>query len=179
MKLRIRSTTVLGVVRDGKIAIAADGQVTIGQTIAKHGAQKVRLAGKGKAIVGFAGGAADGMALLERLEAKLEAHTGNVRRAAVELARDWRTDRALRRLEAMLLVGDPGALLMVSGNGDVLEPDDGIAAIGSGGPFALAAARALLRNTTLSAEEIAREALAIAAEVCIYTNDQIQVVQLP
>jgi ATP-dependent HslUV protease subunit HslV len=166
-------------VRDGKIAIAADGQVTIGQTIAKHGAQKVRLAGKGKAIVGFAGGAADGMALLERLEAKLEAHTGNVRRAAVELARDWRTDRALRRLEAMLLVGDPGALLMVSGNGDVLEPDDGIAAIGSGGPFALAAARALLRNTTLSAEEIAREALAIAAEVCIYTNDQIQVVQLP
>lgn len=179
MKLRIRSTTVLGVLRDGKIAIAADGQVTIGQTIAKHGAQKVRLAGKGKAIVGFAGGAADGMALLERLEAKLEAHSGNVRRAAVELARDWRTDRALRRLEAMLLVGDPGALLMVSGNGDVLEPDDGIASIGSGGPFALAAARALLRNTTLSAEEIARAALGIAAEVCIYTNDQIQVVQLP
>ena len=179
MKPRIRSTTVLGVLRDGKIAIAADGQVTIGQTIAKHGAQKVRLAGKGKAIVGFAGGAADGMALLERLEAKLEAHTGNVRRAAVELARDWRTDRALRRLEAMLLVGDPGALLMVSGNGDVLEPDDGIASIGSGGPFALAAARALLRNTALSAEEIAREALGIAAEVCIYTNDQIQVVQLP
>jgi ATP-dependent HslUV protease subunit HslV len=176
---RIRATTVLGVLRDGKIAIAADGQVTIGQTIAKHGAQKVRLAGKGRAIVGFAGGAADGMALLERLEAKLEAHTGNVRRAAVELARDWRTDRALRRLEAMLLVGDPGALLMVSGNGDVLEPDDGIAAIGSGGAFALAAARALLRNTALSAEEIAREALAIAAEVCIYTNDQIQVVTLP
>jgi len=176
---RIRATTVLGVLRDGKIAIAADGQVTIGQTIAKHGAQKVRLAGKGRAIVGFAGGAADGMALLERLEAKLEAHTGNVRRAAVELAREWRTDRALRRLEAMLLVGDPGALLMVSGNGDVLEPDDGIAAIGSGGPFALAAARALLRKTALSAEEIAREALGIAAEVCIYTNDQIQVVTLP
>jgi ATP-dependent HslUV protease subunit HslV len=176
---RIRATTVLGVLRDGKIAIAADGQVTIGQTIAKHGAQKVRLAGKGRAIVGFAGGAADGMALLERLEAKLEAHTGNVRRAAVELARDWRTDRALRRLEAMLLVGDADALLMVSGNGDVLEPDDGIAAIGSGGAFALAAARALLRNTTLSAEEIARKALAIAAEVCIYTNDQIQVVTLP
>lgn len=179
MRQKVRSTTVLGVLRDGRIAIAADGQVTIGQTIAKHGAQKVRLAGKGKAIVGFAGGAADGMALLERLEAKLEAHTGNVRRAAVELARDWRTDRALRRLEAMLLVGDPGALLMVSGNGDVLEPDDGIAAIGSGGPFALAAARALLRNTALSAEEIARAALGIAAEVCIYTNDQIQVVQLP
>ncbi len=176
---RVRSTTVLGVLRDGKIAIAADGQVTIGQTIAKHRAQKVRLVGKGKAIVGFAGGAADGMALLERLEVKLEAHTGNVRRAAVELARDWRTDRALRRLEAMLLVGDAGALLMVSGNGDVLEPDDGIAAIGSGGSFALSAARALLRHTTFSAEEIAREALGIAAEVCIYTNDQIQVVQLP
>lgn len=179
MTPRIRATTVLGVLRDGKIAIAADGQVTIGQTIAKHGAQKVRLAGKGRAIVGFAGGAADGMALLERLEAKLEAHSGNVRRAAVELAREWRTDRALRRLEAMLLVGDPGALLMVSGNGDVLEPDDGIAAIGSGGAFALAAARALLRKTALSAEEIAREALAIAAEVCIYTNDKIQVVTLP
>lgn len=179
MRQKVRSTTVLGVLRDGRIAIAADGQVTIGQTIAKHGAQKVRLVGKGKAIVGFAGGAADGMALLERLEAKLEAHTGNVRRAAVELAREWRTDRALRRLEAMLLVGDPGALLMVSGNGDVLEPDDGIAAIGSGGPFALAAARALLRHTALSAEEIVRAALGIAAEVCIYTNDQIQVVQLP
>ena len=179
MTPRIRATTVLGVLRDGKIAIAADGQVTIGQTIAKHGAQKVRLAGKGRAIVGFAGSAADGMALLERLEAKLEAHTGNVRRAAVELAREWRTDRALRRLEAMLLVGDPGALLMVSGNGDVLEPDDGIAAIGSGGAFALAAARALLRKTTLSAEEIAREALGVAAEICIYTNDQIQLETLP
>jgi ATP-dependent HslUV protease subunit HslV len=176
---RVRATTVLGVLRDGVVAIAADGQVTIGQTIAKHGAQKVRLAGKGRAIVGFAGGAADGMALLERLEAKLEAHSGNVRRAAVELARDWRTDRVLRRLEAMLLVGDPGALLMVSGNGDVLEPDDGVAAIGSGGPFALAAARALLRKTPLAAGEIAREALGIAAEICIYTNDQIQVVQLP
>jgi len=176
---RIRATTVLGVLRDGKIAIAADGQVTIGQTIAKHGAQKVRLAGKGRAIVGFAGGAADGMALLERLEAKLEAHTGNVRRAAVELAREWRTDRALRRLEAMLLVGDPTALLMVSGNGDVLEPDDGVAAIGSGGAYALAAARALLRHTPLAADAVAREALGIAAEICIYTNDQIQVVQLP
>ncbi len=179
MSERVRATTVLGVLRDGKVAIAADGQVTIGQSIAKHGAQKVRLAGKGRAIVGFAGGAADGMALLERLEAKLEAHSGNVRRAAVELARDWRTDRALRRLEAMLLVGDPTALLMVSGNGDVLEPDDGVAAIGSGGAYALAAARALLRKTTLAADEVARESLGIAAEICIYTNDKIQVVQLP
>jgi ATP-dependent HslUV protease subunit HslV len=176
---RTRATTVLGVLRDGRVAIAADGQVTIGQTIAKRGATKVRLAGKGRAVVGFAGGAADGMALLERLEAKLEAHTGNVRRAAVELARDWRTDRVLRRLEAMLLVGDPDALLLVSGNGDVLEPDDGVAAIGSGGSYALAAARALLRFTKLSAEEIAREALKVAGEICIYTNDEVQVVTLP
>ena len=176
---RTRATTVLGVLRDGRLAIAADGQVTIGQTIAKRGANKLRRVGKGQAIVGFAGGAADGLALVERLEAKLEAHTGNVRRAAVELAREWRTDRVLRRLEAMLLVGDTGALLLVSGNGDVLEPDDGVAAIGSGGSFALSAARALLRHTQLSAEEIARAALGIAAEICIYTNDQIQLETLP
>jgi ATP-dependent HslUV protease subunit HslV len=176
---RVRATTVLGVLRDGRLAIAADGQVTIGQTIAKHRATKVRRIGKGRALAGFAGGAADGLALVERLEAKLEAHAGNVRRAAVELAREWRTDRALRRLEAMLLVGDPEALLLVSGNGDVLEPDDGVAAIGSGGPYALAAARALVRRTALSAEEIAREALGVAAEICIYTNDQINLETLP
>lgn len=176
---RTRATTVLGVLRDGRLAIAADGQVTIGQTIAKRGANKVRRIAKGRAIVGFAGGAADGLALVERLEAKLEAHGGNVRRAAVELARDWRTDRALRRLEAMLLVGDAEALLLVSGNGDVLEPDDGVAAIGSGGSYALAAARALLRHTALPAEQIAREALGVAAEICIYTNDQIQLETLP
>jgi ATP-dependent HslUV protease subunit HslV len=176
---RVRSTTVLGVLRDGRLAIAADGQVTIGQTIAKHRATKVRRIGKGRALAGFAGGAADGLALVERLEAKLEAHSGNVRRAAVELAREWRTDRALRRLEAMLLVGDSEALLLVSGNGDVLEPDDGVAAIGSGGPFALAAARALVRRTSLTAEEIARESLVVAAEICIYTNDQIQLETLP
>jgi ATP-dependent HslUV protease subunit HslV len=176
---RVRSTTVLGVLRDGRLAIAADGQVTIGQTIAKHRATKVRRIGKGRALAGFAGGAADGLALVERLEAKLEAHAGNVRRAAVELAREWRTDRALRRLEAMLLVGDSEALLLVSGNGDVLEPDDGVAAIGSGGPFALAAARALVRRTSLTAEEIARESLVVAAEICIYTNDQIQLETLP
>jgi ATP-dependent HslUV protease, peptidase subunit HslV len=173
--VKTRATTVLGVLRDGQLAIAADGQVTIGQTIAKRGASKVRRIGKGRAIVGFAGGAADGLALVERLEAKLEAHTGNVRRAAVELAREWRTDRALRRLEAMLLVGDTEALLLVSGNGDVLEPDDGVAAIGSGGSYALAAARALVRHSKLSAEQIAREALGVAAEICIYTNDHIQV----
>jgi len=176
---RSRSTTVLGVLREGRLALAADGQVTIGQAAMKHGALKVRLAAKGRAAIGFAGGAADGLALSERFEAKLEAFPGNLRRAAVELAREWRSDRVLRRLEAMLLVGDPSAVLVVSGNGDVLEPDDGIAAIGSGGAYALAAARALLRRTALGAAEIAREALGIAAEICIYTNDRIEVVTLP
>jgi ATP-dependent HslUV protease subunit HslV len=139
----------------------------------------VRRVAKGRAVVGFAGGVADALGLMERLEAKLEAHPGNVRRAAVELARDWRTDRILRRLEAMLLVGDGESLLLVSGNGDVIEPDDGIAAIGSGGSYALAAARSLARHSSLSAEEIVRESLQIASEICIYTNDSIQVVTLP
>ena len=134
---RVVATTVLAVVRDGRIAMAADGQVTVGNVKMKRSAQKVRLAGKDRAVVGFAGGAADALALSERLETKLEAYPGNVRRAAVELARDWRTDRALRRLEAMLLVGDPERVLVVSGNGDVIEPDDGMAAIGSGGAYAL------------------------------------------
>jgi ATP-dependent HslUV protease subunit HslV len=175
----VRATTVLAVVRSGRIAMAADGQVTVGSAVVKHGAQKVRKSQKGLALYGFAGGAADALALSERLEAKLEAHPGNVRRAAVELAREWRTDRALRRLDAMLLVGDAEAVLVVSGNGDVIEPDDGIAAIGSGGSFALAAARALARHTEQGAETLVREALGIAAEICIYTNDRIQVVTLP
>jgi ATP-dependent HslUV protease subunit HslV len=175
----VRSTTVLAVVREGQLAMAADGQVTVGNVVMKHGAQKVRRAGKDRAVVGFAGGAADALALSERLEAKLEAHPGNVRRAAVELARDWRTDRVLRRLEAMLLVGDAEHVLVVSGNGDVIEPDDGIAAIGSGGSYALAAARALARHTTLAPRAIAEEALRIAADLCIYTNHEIQVVTLP
>jgi ATP-dependent HslUV protease subunit HslV len=175
----IHATTVLAVVRDGRIAMAADGQVTVGNVTMKRSAQKVRLAGKDKAVVGFAGGAADALALTERLEAKLEAYPGNIRRAAVELARDWRTDRMLRRLEAMLLVGDPERVLVVSGNGDVIEPDDGIVAIGSGGSYALAAARALARHTPLGPREIAEQALRIAAELCIYTNDQITVVSLP
>ncbi len=175
----VRSTTVVAVVREGRIALASDGQVTVGSAIMKRGAEKVRKSGSGKALMGFAGGAADALALSERLESKLEQHRGNVRRAAVELARDWRTDRMLRRLEAMLLVGDPETVLVVSGNGDVIEPDDGIAAIGSGGSFALAAARALARHTALGAEEIAREALGIAAEICIYTNDSITLVALP
>ncbi len=176
---RIRSTTVLAVLRDGRLAMASDGQVTVGGVVLKHGAEKTRLAAKDRALIGFAGGAADALALTERLESKLEAYPGNLRRAAVELARDWRTDRALRRLEALLVVGDDAHVLVVSGNGDLVEPDDGIAAVGSGGPYAVAAARALARHTRLDAAEIAREALRIAAEICIYTNDQITVKTLP
>ncbi len=176
---KVHSTTVLALRTGDRIAMAADGQVTVGQMIMKQGAEKVRLMAKGRAIAGFAGSAADALALLERLESKLESHPGNVRRAAVELARDWRTDRMLRRLEAMMLVGDPESLLVVSGSGDVIEPDDGIAAIGSGGSYALAAARALARHTEEGPEEIVREALLIASEICIYTNDSIQLVTLP
>jgi ATP-dependent HslUV protease subunit HslV len=175
----VRSTTVVAVLRGGRLALASDGQVTVGSAILKHGAEKVRRASGGRALVGFAGGAADALALTERLEAKLDAFPANVRRAAVELARDWRTDRLLRRLEALLVVGDSENVLVVSGTGDVIEPDDGIAAIGSGGSYALAAARALARHTSLDAEAIAREALRIASEICIYTNDQISVVTLP
>ncbi len=177
--VRARSTTVVAVIRNGKIALAADGQVTLGETVMKQSADKVRRVGKGRAIVGFAGGVADALTLLERLEGKFETHPGNVRRAAVELARDWRTDRVLRKLEAMILLGDPETLLMVSGNGDVIEPDDGVAAIGSGGSFALAAARSLLRHTEMEASEIAEAALKIAAEICIYTNDNITMETLP
>ena len=172
---RVRSTTVIAVVRDGRLAMASDGQVTVGDVVMKQTAQKVRHAGKSDVLIGFAGGVADAMALTERLEARLEEYSGNVRRAAVELAKTWRTDRALRRLEAMLLVGDRERVLLVSGNGDVIEPDDGIAAIGSGGSYALAAARALARHTALDAAAIADEALRLAAEICIYTNDQVTV----
>ena len=176
---RVRSTTVVAVVRDGHIAMASDGQVTVGDTIVKGRAHKVRRAAKHAALIGFAGGAADALALGERWEAKLEEQRGNLRRAAVELAREWRTDRALRRLEALLLVGDVDGVLVVSGNGDVIEPDDGIAAVGSGGAYALAAARALARHTDQSAEQIAGEALRVAAEICIYTNDEITLETLP
>jgi ATP-dependent HslUV protease subunit HslV len=174
-----RSTTVVAVRKGGSIAMAADGQVTVGETIMKRGAEKVRRIAKGKVVAGFAGGAADALTLLELLEAKLEAYPGNLRRAAVELARDWRTDRMLRHLDAMLLVGDGESLLIVSGKGDVIEPDDGVAAIGSGGAYALAAARALIRHTDLDAEVLARESLLLASEICIYTNDSINVVTLP
>lgn len=176
---RIRSTTVVAVLRDGRVALAADGQVTQGETVMKQGAEKVRRVAKGKALVGFAGGVADALTLMERLEGKFETHPGNVRRAAVELARDWRTDRVLRKLEAMMLLGDAETLLMVSGNGDVIEPDDGVAAIGSGGAYALAAARALIQHTSLDASEIAEAALRVAAEICIYTNDRISMDTLP
>ncbi len=175
----VRATTVVAVVRDGRIAMASDGQVTVGDAVMKQGATKVREAAGGRAVFGFAGGVADALALSERLEAKLEAVPGNIRRAAVDLARDWRSDRSLRRLEALLLVGDPSCVLVVSGNGDVIEPDDGIAAIGSGGSFALAAARALARHTDLDAAAVARTALGIAGEICIYTNDQIHLLTLP
>lgn len=176
---RVRATTVVAVCREGRLAMAADGQVTLGEMVMKQGAEKVRTIGKGKAAVGFAGGVADALTLLERLESKFETSPGNVRRACVELARDWRTDRVLRRLEAMLLVGDPESLLMVSGNGDVIEPDDGVAAVGSGGAYALSAARALAANTDLDPEHIVREAMRVASEICIYTNDSIKVVTLP
>ncbi len=175
----IRSTTVLAVVRDGAIAMASDGQVTVGEAVMKQTAQKTRKAAKHEVLIGFAGGAADALALTERLESKLDEYSGNVRRAAVELAKSWRTDRALRRLEALLLIGNSECVLIVSGNGDVIEPDDGIVAVGSGGNFALAAARALADHTQLSGAEIAEEALRYASRICIYTNDNISVVTLP
>lgn len=176
---RVRSTTVIAVIREGQIAMVSDGQVTVGNAVVKQGAQKVRKAAKHAVLMGFAGGVADALALTERLEAKLDEHLGNLRRAAVELARDWRTDRALRQLEALLLVGDPEHILVVSGNGDVIEPDDGIAAVGSGGSYALAAARALALHTSFGAEKIATESLQLAAQICIYTNDNLSVVTLP
>ncbi len=170
---RVRSTTVLAVRRDGKTAIAADGQITVGDTVMKQGAKKLRRLSDGKVVAGFAGSTADAQALFGRFEAKLQEYRGNLERAAVELAKEWRTDRALRRLDALLVVADRDHMLLLSGNGDLIEPDDGILAIGSGGPFALAAARALIQHTTLSATSIAEEAMRIAAAICVYTNDRI------
>jgi ATP-dependent HslUV protease subunit HslV len=173
--MRIRSTTILAVLRDGKIAMAGDGQVTLDKTVMKHSARKVRRIAGGAVIAGFAGSAADGITLLEKFESKLNATGSNLMRAAVDLAKDWRQDRALRRLEALLIVGNAEHLLVLSGTGDVIEPDEGIAAIGSGGPYAQAAATALLHHSDLDAEAIAREALTIAAGICIYTNTDITV----
>jgi ATP-dependent HslUV protease subunit HslV len=174
MSEEIHGTTIIAVRRGGHVAMAGDGQVTMNNTIVKHGARKVYRLGD-NAIAGFAGGAADGLALFERFEAKLKEFKGNLPRAAVELAKEWRTDRLLRRLEALLVVADREHLFIISGSGEVVEPDDGIAAVGSGGPYALAAARALLTHTDLSAEEIVREAMRIASSICVFTNDQIVV----
>ncbi|HEY5257942.1 MAG TPA: ATP-dependent protease subunit HslV [Candidatus Baltobacteraceae bacterium] len=172
--MRIRSTTILAVRRNGMLAIAGDGQVTLDKIVMKHGARKVRRLAGGKVLAGFAGSAADGITLLEKFEKKFNEYK-DLTRAAVELAKDWRQDRALRRLEALLIVGTPENLFVLSGTGDVIEPDEPIAAIGSGGAYAQAAAAALLRNTELGAEEIARKALEIAGEICIYTNADIVV----
>ncbi len=175
----IRSTTILSVRRDGQVAIGGDGQVTLGQTIMKSDARKIRPLAGGKVLAGFAGATADAFALLERFEAKLKEYPGNTVKAAIELAKDWRTDRNLRRLESFMIVVDAQKSLLLGGSGDVIEPEDGVIGIGSGGPYATAAARALLRNTSLSAEEVVRKSLAIAAEICVYTNDKVTVEVLP
>ena len=169
------ATTVLAARHRGQVAIAGDGQVTIGNTVVKAGARKVRKLYHDRVLAGFAGAAADAFTLFARFEARLEEHRGNLPRAAVELAKDWRTDRVLRRLEALLGVADRDHSLIVSGNGDVIEPDDGLIGIGSGGPFALAAARALIAHSDLDAKAIATESMRVAAGICIYTNDQISV----
>ncbi len=173
-----RSTTILCVRRDGRVAIAGDGQVTVGNTIMKHNAKKIRRMYNGTILSGFAGGAADALTLFERFEAKLEQYHGNLTRAAIELAKDWRTDRILRRLEALMCVADGNASLIISGTGDIIEPEDGIMAIGSGGAYALAAARALISHTNMSAREIVEEAMKITAKICIYTNSEILIEEL-
>jgi ATP-dependent HslUV protease, peptidase subunit HslV len=175
---RLHGTTILAVRRDGRSAIAGDGQVTLGATVMKHGARKIRRLHNGQVLAGFAGSTADAMALFAKFEAKIEEYRGNLERAAVELARDWRTDRVLRRLEAFLVVADRDASFLLSGAGDVITPDDGLVAVGSGGPFALAAARALVAHTSLDAPSLALEAMKVAAEICIYTNASIVVESL-
>jgi ATP-dependent HslUV protease subunit HslV len=172
------ATTVLAVRHQGKAVMASDGQVTLGQTIVKHQARKVRRLYHDKVLAGFAGTAADGFALFARFETKLEEHRGNLERSAVELARDWRTDRAMRRLEAMLLVADARVTYLLSGTGDLIEPDDGVLGIGSGGPYAMAAARALIKHSQLDARAVAEQAMALAAEICVYTNGQLVLEEL-
>ena len=178
MKQSVHATTVLLVRSGDRVVMACDGQVTFGNTVVKCTARKVRRIYSDKILAGFAGSAADGFALVTRLETKLETHRGNLSRAAVELAKEWRTDKVLRHLDALMLVADAEHSYLISGNGDLIEPDDGIAAIGSGGPYALAAARALARHTSLSAKEIALESLKIASGICIYTNESILVEEL-
>jgi ATP-dependent HslUV protease subunit HslV len=172
------STTILAVRHRGHAVLAGDGQVTFGQTVVKQGAKKIRRLYNDRILAGFAGSAADSFALFSRFEAKLEQYRGNLERSAVELAKDWRSDRILRRLEAMLVVLDATSMFLLSGNGDLIEPDDGIVAIGSGGPFALAAAKALAHNTDLDARSIAEKAMAIAGEICIYTNGRVALEEL-
>jgi ATP-dependent HslUV protease subunit HslV len=176
--MKTHSTTILSVRRDGKVVVGGDGQVTLGQTVMKGTAKKVRRMHDGKVIAGFAGSAADGIALFERLEGKLKEASGNLTRASVELAKDWRTDRALRKLEAIIIVADRERTFLLTGTGDVIEPDGGVVAVGSGGPYALAAARALMENTQLAAREIVEKGLKIAAEICIYTNTQLSIEEI-
>ena len=174
----VRSTTILAVRHKGKVAIGGDGQVTLGNVVMKSDAHKIRRLHNGKVVVGFAGASADAFALLERFEAKLKDYQGNVPRAATELAKDWRMDRSLRRLEAMIVIVDRDSLLLLSGTGDVIQPTDGVAAIGSGGAYALAAARALMTHSSMTAAQITRAALDIAGDLCIYTNRNIEVHEL-
>ncbi len=171
--MKMHATTILCVKRDGQTAMAGDGQVSAGQTILKGNAVKVRKLFSGKILAGFAGATADAFTLLEKLEEKLQAYSGNLTRASVELAKDWRTDKMLRRLEAMLIAADKEKIFLLTGNGDVIEPEEGIIAIGSGGNYALASARALVRHTKFSAAEICKESLKVAAEICVYTNESV------
>jgi ATP-dependent HslUV protease, peptidase subunit HslV len=175
---QFQGTTILALRHDGKVVVAGDGQVSFGNTVMKRGARKVRRIYDGKVIAGFAGASADAFTLFDKFEKQLEQHSGNLRRAAVELAKDWRTDRVLRRLEALLIAADRDTLLVLSGSGDIIEPDDNVIAIGSGGNFALAAARVLMKHTRLDARTIAEEAMHVAASICIYTNDQLTVEEL-
>jgi ATP-dependent HslUV protease subunit HslV len=178
-RARVRSTTILGMVRDGRAALGGDGQVTVGHTILKANARKTRRLAGGTVLAGFAGSAADGLQLFERFESKLETFHGNLRRAAVELATDWRRDRILRRLDAQLVAVNRELALLITGSGELIEPDDGIVAVGSGGPYALAACRALLRHSSLSVAQTVAEALQVASEICIYTGGAIEVHTLP
>lgn len=174
----IHGTTILCVRRDGKVVIAGDGQVTMGTSVVKHSAKKIRRLFDDKVLAGFAGSTADALSLFSRFENKLQEYHGNLSRAAVELAKEWRTDRALRHLDALLIVADAKSTFLLSGDGDIIEPDDGLCGIGSGGPFALAAARALAKHTKMNAREIAQEAMRLASEICIYTNGQFSVEEL-
>lgn len=178
MAERMRGTTILSVRRDGRVALGGDGQVTLDETIVKGRASKVRTMRDGAILAGFAGGVADALTLFEKFEIQLERHPRNLARAAVELAKEWRSDRYLRRLEALLAVADRETSLLISGTGEVIEPDDGIVALGSGGPYALAAARALVAHSDLSAADVVRRGLEIAAEICVYSNDEITVLEL-